>query len=225
MKKCEQCVVKQFKALRAIGEDDLILITGCKSSKTIKKGDILFKEGEPINGVYCIKEGVCKLSKLSENGKEHIVKLAVKGNLIGQRSLVSDENSALTAIAVNDMVVSFIPKNEILHDLTNNPSFSLDMLQAMANELKSIDNTIVDLAQKSVKQRLADILVFLNENIETDPNGYIGIVLSREDYASLVGTATESAIRILSQFKKEGLISTNGKRIKIEDSEGLRKID
>ena len=222
---CQQCVVKEFKTLRAIGEKDLILISGCKTPKLIKKGEILFREGESINGVYCVKEGVCKLSKLSANGKDQIVKLVVKGNLIGQRSLVNEEKSNLTAIAVNDMKVSFIPKHQVLHDLNKNVSFSMDMLQEMAKELKHADDFIVDMAQKSVKHRLADVLIFLNENLETDANGYLGVILSREDYAGIVGTASESAIRILSQFKKEGLISTEGKKIKIENLKRLQQIE
>ncbi|EDP70252.1 transcriptional regulator, Crp/Fnr family protein [Flavobacteriales bacterium ALC-1] len=225
MSKCQQCIVKQFNALRALGKDDLIRISGCKTSKFIKKGEVLFREGESINGVYCVKEGVCKMSKLSANGKDQIVKLVVRGDLIGQRSLVTDEKSNLTAVAVNEMEVCFIPKHEVINDLNKNASFSMDMLQEMAKELKIADNVIVDMAQKSVKQRLADILIFLHKNFDTDTNGYLGIILSREDYAGIVGTATESAIRILSQFKKAGLISTSGKQVKIENLEGLKRIE
>jgi CRP-like cAMP-binding protein len=81
------------------------------------------------------------------------------------------------------------------------------------------------MAQKSVKRRMAEILMYSHDNFGTDNEGYLSIVLSREDYASIVGTATESAIRILSQFKKEGLISTTGKRIKIDDYNGLKWIE
>lgn len=225
MTECQQCIVKQFNTLRALEKDDLIRISGCKTSRFIKKGEILFREGENINGVYCVKNGVCKLSKLSANGKDQIVKLVVRGDLIGQRSLVTEEKSNLTAVAVNEMEVCFIPKHEIIRDLNKNINFSMDMLQEMAKELKYADNVIVDMAQKSVKQRLADVLIFLNGNFDTDANGYLGVILSREDYASIVGTATESAIRVLSQFKKDGLISTTGKQIKIEDLEGLERIE
>jgi CRP-like cAMP-binding protein len=95
----------------------------------------------------------------------------------------------------------------------------------MAKELKRADNVIVDMAQKSVKQRLEDVLVFLHKNFDADANGYLEIILSREDYAGIVGTATESAIRNLSQFKKDGLISTTGKQIKIENLEGLKRVE
>ncbi len=225
MSKCDQCIIKQFNSLRALEKDDLIRISGCKTSKYIKKGEVLFKEGDNINGVYCVKSGVCKMSKLSANGKDQIVKLVVRGDLIGQRSLVTDEVSNLTAIAVNEMEVCFIPKNEVLHDLAKNVSFSLDMLQDMGRELRVADNIIVDMAQKSVKRRLADVLTYLHETFDKDEDGYVSVVLSREDYASLVGTATESAIRILSQFKKEGLIATTGKHVKIVDFDGLRRVE
>ena len=223
--KCEQCIVKQFNALRTLGKDDLIRISGCKTSKFIQKGEVLFNEGEMINGVYCIKNGVCKLSKLSANGNDHIVRLVIKGELLGQRSLVTDEPSNLTAIALNQMEVCFIPKREVIHDLNQNPKFSMDMLKEMAKELKMSDNVQVDLAQKSVKQRMAETLIYISKHFKTTNEGFLGVILSREDYANIVGTATESAIRILSHFKKEGMISTKGKQIKIENLQKLEHIE
>ena len=81
------------------------------------------------------------------------------------------------------------------------------------------------MAQKSVRQRLAEALLDIDENFGTNPDGTLSVLLSREDFASIVGTATESVIRVLSQFKKEGFISTIGKYIKIEDIEGLRRVE
>ncbi|WP_425075930.1 Crp/Fnr family transcriptional regulator [Psychroserpens sp. S379A] len=225
MSKCDQCIIRQFNALKALTKDELIRISGCKTSQTVKKGEVIFEEGDAVNGVYCVKDGVCKLSKLSANGKDQIVKLVVKGDLLGQRSLVGEESANLSAVALNDMEVCFIPKSEIMNDLQNNPKFTLDMLQQMAHDLKDSDNIIVDMAQKSVKNRFADVLVYMNENFGVDADGYLSITLSREDYANIVGTATESAIRILSQFKKEGLISTKGKMIKLENIAGLKRVE
>ncbi|MFK7783117.1 Crp/Fnr family transcriptional regulator [Psychroserpens sp.] len=225
MSKCDQCIIRQFNSLKALTKEELVRISGCKTSKIIKKGETIFEEGDSVNGVFCIKDGVCKLSKLSANGKDQIVKLVVKGDLLGQRSLVGDESANLSAVALNDMEVCFIPKSEIMNDLQNNPKFTLDMLQQMAHDLKGSENVIVDMAQKSVKNRLADVLLYLDEHFGVDDEGYLTIALSREDYANIVGTATESAIRILSQFKKEGLISTKGKKIKLEHNEGLKRIE
>ncbi|MDB9961591.1 Crp/Fnr family transcriptional regulator [Oceanihabitans sp.] len=225
MSKCDQCIVKQFNSLKALTKDELIRISGCKTTRLIKKGEVIFEEGETLNGVFCIKDGVCKLSKLSANGKDQIVKLVVKGDLLGQRSLVVNESSNLSAVALNDMEVCFIPKDEIINDLTKNPDFSMDILQQMAHDLKDSDNVIVNMAQKSVKHRLSEALLYIHNRFGSDDSGYLNVLLTREDYANIVGTATESAIRILSKFKKDGLISTDGKHIKIENLEELKRID
>ena len=74
MGKCEQCIVRQFSSLKALNKEELLKMAECKTSYVIKKGEPIFEEGEVINGIYCVKEGVSKLSKLSENGKDQIVK-------------------------------------------------------------------------------------------------------------------------------------------------------
>lgn len=225
MSKCEQCIIRQFNSLKALTKDELIRISGCKVSKIIKKGQLIFNEGENLNGVFCVKDGICKLTKLSANGRDQIVKLVVKGDLLGQRSLVSDEVTNLSATALNDMEVCFIPKSEIVNDLQKNTNFSMDVLRHMAHDLKEADNVIVNMAQKSVKQRLAETLIYIHDTFGTTDEGMLNVILSREDYANIVGTATESAIRILSQFKKSGFISTSGKKIKIEDLSGLKRVE
>ena len=225
MSKCEQCIIKQFNSLKSLSKEELMRVSNCKTSKTVKKGEVIFEEGEALNGVFCVRDGICKLTKLSANGKDQIVKLVVKGELLGYRSLISDESANLKATALNDMELCFIPKSELINDLKKNPDFSFDVLKSMAHDLKEADDVIVNMAQKSVRQRLAEVLVSINESFGTNPDGTLSVILSREDFASIVGTATESAIRVLSQFKKEGLISTIGKQIKIEDLNGLKHMD
>ncbi|HLV13991.1 MAG TPA: Crp/Fnr family transcriptional regulator [Xanthomarina sp.] len=225
MRKCDQCIVRQFNSLKSLSKEELLGISGCKTSKFIKKGETIFEEGESLHGVYCVKDGVCKLTKLSANGKDQIVKLVVKGDLLGQRSLIVNETVNLSAVALSNMEVCFIPKDEIFLNLKNNSNFSLDLLKQMAHDLKQADNVIVNMAQKSVKQRLAEALMYVQSSFGEDKDGFLNVILSREDYASVVGTATESAIRVLSQFKKEKLITTSGKKIKINDLEGLKRIE
>ncbi|WP_372756716.1 Crp/Fnr family transcriptional regulator [Mariniflexile sp.] len=224
MSKCEQCIIKQFNALKSLSKDELVRISNCRTSITIKKGEVIFEEGEILNGIYCVREGICKLSKLSSNGKDQIVKIVVKGDLLGQRSMVSDEVSNLQATALNDMEVCFIPKSEIIFDLQKNPKFSFDVLKEMAKDLREADNIIVNMAQKSVRQRLAETLIYIHNSFGTNPDGTLSVLLSREDLANIVGTAIESAIRVISQFKKENLISTKGKHIKIDDLIGLSRV-
>ena len=222
--KCEQCIIRQFNSLKSLTKNELVRISGCKTSKIIKKGEPLFQEGEHINGIFCIKDGLCKVSKMSDNGRDQIIHLIRKGDIIGERSLINDEVSNLKAVAVNDMEVCFIPKEEIIRDLQNNSNFSMDMLKKMASSLKNADNVIVDMAQKTVKQRLADTLIFLDEKFEKTEEGSIGISLTREDIANIIGTATESAIRLLSDFKKKKLINLKGKQIFVLNIPELQQI-
>ncbi|OZV68193.1 Crp/Fnr family transcriptional regulator [Winogradskyella aurantia] len=222
MSKCESCIVREFNALKSLTREELMRVSACKTAKIFRKGHVIFEEGETLNGVYCVKSGVCKLTKMSENGKDQVVKLVVKGGLLGKRSLVTEQKTNLSAVALNDMEMCFVPKSEIMDDLNKNPKFTMDVLKTMAEDLKDSDESLVNMAQKSVKRRMAEILMYIHDNFGTDDDGYLSIVLSREDYASIVGTATESAIRILSQFKKEDIISTSGKRIKIEDYHSLK---
>ena len=224
MSKCEQCIIRQFNSLKSLTKDELVRIAGCKTSKIIKKGTVLFEEGEHINGVFCIKDGVCKVSKMSDNGRDQIVNLVRKGDILGERSLINDETSNLKAIAVNDMEVCFIPKDEIVRDLEDNPKFTMDILKNMALSLKSADNFIVDMAQKTVKQRLASTLLSLDERFSKNENGSLDILLSREDIANIIGTATESAIRLLSDLKKKKIINLKGKEVFILDIQALKNI-
>ena len=225
MGKCEQCIIKQFNSLKTLTNEELVRISSCKTSRTVKKGEVIFEEGDALKGIYCIREGICKLTKLSSNGKDQIIKLVVKGELLGQRSLVSDESVNLSAIALNDMELCFIPKAEIMIDLQKNTNFTYDLLREMALDLKEADDIIVNMAQKSVRQRLAETLIYINNSFGTKSDGTLSVLLSREDLANIIGTATESTIRVISQFKKEKLITTIGKQIKIIDIEGLKRVE
>lgn len=224
MSKCEQCIVRQFNSLKHLSKEELLRMSNCKTSKIIKKGEILFDEGEHINGVFCIKDGVCKVSKMSDNGRNHIVNLVQKGDLLGERSLISEEVSNLKAVALNDMEICFIPKDEIIRDLEKNNNFTMSVLKDMANSLKTADNLIVDMAQKTVKQRLAETLLHLEAKFGINADNNINIQLSREDIANIIGTATESAIRLLSDLKKKNVIEFKGKDIKILDKITLEKM-
>ena len=205
MGKCEQCIIKQFNSLKTLSQEELVRISECKTSRIIKKGEIIFEEGDTLKGIYCVREGICKLTKLSSNGKDQIIKLVVKGELIGQRSLVSDESVNLSAVALNDMEVCFIPKSEIMNDLQKNTAFTFDVLKEMAMDLKEADDIIVNMAQKSVRQRLAETLIYINDNFGTKPDGTLSVLLSREDFANIIGTATESTIQGFIPIQKRGL--------------------
>jgi CRP-like cAMP-binding protein len=224
MSKCEQCIVREFSSLKALNKDELLKIADCKSSYTIKKGDAIFTEGENVNGIFCIKDGVCKLTKLSSNGNDQIVKLITKGELLGQRSMISEEPVNLSAIALEDMEVCFIPKSEIMGLFNQNNQFSMNIMKSICGDLKEADEHLVTMTQKTVKQRLAETLIYLLDTFGTNPDKSLSIKLSREELAGMVGTATESCIRLLSEFNKLGVIELSGKKIIVPDRNKLLRL-
>ena len=224
MSKCEQCIVREFSSLKALTKDELIKLSDCKTSHIIKKGDIIFEEGENVNGIYCIKDGICKLTKLSANGKDHIVKLVTKGELLGQRSMISDEPVNLSAVALEDMQVCFIPKSEVMGYFDKNNQFSMNVMKSICGDLKEADDHMVNLAQKTVKERLAETLLYLHDTFGKNDDNSLKVQLSRDDLASMIGTATESCIRLLSDFNKLGWIELSGKKIVLKDIKALKNL-
>ena len=223
MSKCEQCIVRQFSSLKALNKDELLRLADCKTSYSIKKGELIFEEGEITNGIYCIKEGVCKVSKLSDNGKDQIIKLIKPGALLGQRSMISDEPANLSATALEDMEVCFIPRSEIMQFFNENNKFSMNVMKTICEDLKEADIHTVDMAQKTVRQRLIDTLIYLEDTFGKNDDGSLHIQLSREELAGMIGTATESCIRLLSDLKKANLIELPGKKIIILDKNKLKR--
>ncbi len=224
MSKCEQCIVRQFSSLKSLNKEELLRMADCKTSYTIKKGEPIFEEVEITKGVFCIKEGICKLSKLSANGKDQIVKLVKPGELLGQRSMISEEPANLSAVALEDMEVCFIPKTEIMGFFNGNNEFSMNVMKTICGDLKESDDHMVSMAQKNVKERLAETLLYLEDTFGKNDDGALHIQLSRDELAGMIGTATESCIRLLSELNKSGIIDLVGKKIAIIDRNKLKRM-
>ena len=224
MNSCDYCIQKGLTSLKALTKEELETIQNTKTTLTFKKGDALFGEGESTNRVYCMKAGICKMTKLSANGKDQIVKLAQEGDLIDKRLIISDELSNTSAIALEDMQVCFIPREPILKAFSTNNQFSLLMMRSICSDLKDANEMIMNMAQKSVKSRLAFTLLHLQDQFGIDTDKSLKINLSRDELATMIGTATESAIRLLSELKKAKFIDLQGKKILILEPHQLRKM-
>jgi len=224
MGKCQSCIIKKFNSLNKLTHDQLTHITDHKSELSFKKGEVIFAEGVHLKGIYCVRTGNCKMTKLSSNGKDQIVRFVRDGELLGYRSVIGEEPTSLSVTALEDMSACFISKDEVFEMLRSNPDFSLDIFKTVSKDLKEATMSLTDMAQKSVRERLAHTLLFLDDRFGEDDEDAIDVHLSREEIANVIGTATESAIRLLSEFKKEGLISLHGKSIVILDKKKLEKI-
>lgn len=193
-----------------------------KSCISYKKGQTIFQEnGNPL-GIYCINAGKIKIARSGNDGKEQIVRLIKNGDIFGYRALFSNTTYNASAIALEDTNVCFIPKDTFFNVLRTNSKLSIALIKMLSLELGKAEQNITDLAQKTVKERLAETLLSLKDTYGVEKDGAtINICLSREDIANLVGTATETVIRLLSIFRQEKTLDLIGKKIKILNANRL----
>jgi CRP/FNR family transcriptional regulator len=197
-----------------------------KSCTAYKKGQIIFHEDTRPLGVFCINEGRLKVYKTGDDGKDQIIQIAKPGDLLGYRAMIGDDLYPVTAEALEDVQVCFIPKSEFTRLLDESADFSRMLLKEACHELGEMTEALTNLAQKSVRERLAVTLLSLKETYKNpkNPNEKAEINLTREDLANIVGTATETIIRLLHDFKEEKLIQTNGRKIIVLEPERLVKV-
>jgi CRP/FNR family transcriptional regulator, polysaccharide utilization system transcription regulator len=194
-----------------------------KNCEPYKKGSVIYHEGNRISGCYCVSSGIIKIYKTGIDGKEQIITFAQKGDIIGFRSVLSGELACTTAKVIEDSHLCFIPGDTLIQLFKHNSEFSMDLMQLACKELGQANAYITDIAQKTVRERLAEVLLILKDNFDLDSDHFLQITLTREELANIVGTATESVIRLLSEFKSDKLIELHGRRIKLLDIKGLKK--
>ncbi|MFN8283472.1 MAG: Crp/Fnr family transcriptional regulator [Chitinophagales bacterium] len=212
---CKHCS-NRFNSVFCKTENDTMQeIEALKICSSYKKGETIFKEGAYASGVFCINAGKIKLSMVGDEGKDQIVRMAKPGDIIGYKALLSGDRYSATAVTLEDCNVCFIPKEIFLVILQKDAALSFEMMKLLSNELKRAEEKITHLAQKPVRERVAETILFLKETYGLDAEDQVNVVLSREEIANLVGTATETAIRLLSEFNKEHIIELHGKKIKI----------
>jgi CRP/FNR family transcriptional regulator len=187
-----------------------------KGCATYKKGQDIFKQESYPHGIYCINAGKVKLFQLAENGREQIVRLAKSGDLLGYRALLGGEKYTSTAEAIEETSICFIPKQLFFKFVETNNAITLQVMKMLSNDLKNAEHKITDLAQKPVKERMSEAILFVKEvyGFEKD-NATLNVVLTREEIANIAGTATETAIRILAELKEDGILEFIGKKIKV----------
>jgi len=214
---CNDCIPNIATIFRSLTPDEMESLLFERTCQIYKKGSILFHEGHHINGFYCIFSGVVKLYKTGMEGREQIIRFAKEGDIIGYRAVLSHEKAGLTAKIIDDATACFIPASILLALLKSNTQFALDLMELTCKELGDANKFIIDIAQKTVRERLAEVLVILKDTFGLDNYGILQISLTREELANIVGTATESVIRLLSEFKADKLIELNGRKIRFLD--------
>jgi len=184
--------------------------------------DIIFRRGEYSTGLYFLVSGKVKLYQINSEGKEITTRLLKPGDYFGYESLLSNETHFDGAEVLEGAEVCHIPKDDFMKLMYTNRDVTAKFIRLLSNNVEEKEQQLLDLAYKTVRKRVADALVELYDKYREDQKDFV-IAISRDDLASIVGTSTESTIRMLSEFKKSGYIQIQGSKIKVLEAEKLRK--
>lgn len=216
--------LKVFTIFNGLSQEELDALNVWSETTIFARGDIIYEEGHRINGCYFVEKGVIKIFQTGIDGKEQIIRFAKKGDLIGFRSVVNNELACTTSKIIDDAQLLYIPAKQLLELFKSNAEFSMALMRMACKELGEANKYITDIAQKTVRERLAEVLLILMDSFDLDEENYLKISLTREELANMVGTATESVIRLLSEFKTDKLIELHGRKIKLLNIPKLIKI-
>lgn len=192
-------------------------------NKSFKKGETIFREGSYPNALYVVYRGIVKLHKYGDNGKEQIIRFAQGGDLLGYRSLISGQPYAATATAVEETKLFKIPRDTFFNLVKDNHDFALKIMKLLSTDLQEAEKKLVYMAQKSVREKVAEALLVLNNTFGLDNDNVINAKLTRKEIGDMAGVTTESTIRTISDFNKENLIKIDGRKIIINDLEKLKR--
>lgn len=185
-----------------------------RSPRDFFKKESIYREGDFPSGIYLVNSGSIKVSKINDDGKELVTGLYKKGDYFGITAVLNEETYTENAVALEDSTLCKLNKQEFLELLYTDRDVANRFIKILSNNLVEKEKELIDLAYNTVRKRVADALLKLSQNTGTD-DGKISI--SRMDIANLAGTAQESAIRFLSEFKSEGVIEIKGRSISIVD--------
>jgi CRP/FNR family transcriptional regulator, dissimilatory nitrate respiration regulator len=206
--------------------EELRKITALSSLHNYKKNEYVFHEGEEFYGIYIVLKGLIKIFKISPQGKEYILHLLSKPQIFGDVPMFTGGYCPASVQVMEDATLLFIPKNEFMQLLQNNPGLSFKVMSGFAKRLKSITVKAEDLSLKEVVNRLSDYIVkgiksSGNSNL-TEP--FFKIPLSNPTLAAYLGTIPETISRAIKKLKENDVIRMHGRTVFVEDYEQLKKL-
>ncbi|MDP2599121.1 MAG: Crp/Fnr family transcriptional regulator [Deltaproteobacteria bacterium] len=221
--RCQTCGHRKESVFCDLSAEHLLEIDKAKTTNHYKRQQIIFYEGNQPYGLYCICSGKIKVFKVDEQGHQQIVRLAGPGDILGYRCLLSNEPYSATAESLEDADVCFMDKNTFFHVLETHPATAFNVMSRLAQDLGQAEKQVVNIVHKNIRERLAELLlVFEKKYGKKVQNGVrLNISLTREELAELIGTTQESVIRLISEFKQDGLIAVDGRIITILNHDRL----
>ena len=222
---CQDCESRKGTLMGCCQLEELDMVAANKQVFFYQKGQTIFQEGNAATGLHCVHKGKIKITKSGGDGKQQITRLAKEAEVLGFHPLLTQSKYSNSAVALEECVVCFIPRADFLRMVHANSQFSTSLMQLLAAALTEAEARMLHLAYKPVRERLAEGLLLLRRTFQTkDDQQPFSMAISRDDLAALVGTAKETAIRLLSELKEDGIVATRGSRLTILKPEALGHI-
>ena len=223
---CENCQYRDKSLFGPLCPEDLGQIQPHKKARKFRRRDLLFSQGNAPEGLFCVASGQVKIFQTGIDGRDQIVRLAGPGDPIGYRALFADEPYNASAEALEDCEVCFIDRASVLSLLEDKPLFMRRLLQWLCQDLRQAEERMRQFAQKPVRERMAEILVLLAQSFgKKVSNGIrLEIRLTRQELAELAGTVLETAVRCISELKREKLLSGDGRALILHDLGALAQV-
>jgi CRP-like cAMP-binding protein len=221
---CGSCQVRGKSLFAGLARAQVELLSAQKSHRPYRKGEIIFEQGAPSNGIFCIGAGSVKVSQ-KEKGKSSFVRLAAAGDSVGHRSVFTSKTFRGRAVAAEGTHLCFVPRAALHALLDSSAGFSLSLIRRMARDLELTENSQKAQREKTVSQRAAALLLQLKAAHGIKEGGGAWLLdapITRADLATMLGVANESVLRTLSAFRKAGWIAS-GTKLRILDAKALRK--
>jgi len=195
-----------------------------RKTRQVARKEALFHEGDELRSVFFIHKGKVRTFKMNDEGKEIVIGLHGPGDFLGHMAVLDGGRATEGAEALEDCEVAVVPREDVLSLLYKDRDVSIRFIKMLAREVKETEERLLELAYAPVRQRVAQALVRLRGTFGDGEDSGLGVRISREDLATIVGTATESLIRTLGDLKREGLIDLRGREIVIGDAKGLERL-
>ena len=218
---CTNCVYRSW-AFNKLTDEQLKLIDYHKKEFAYKKGEVILQEGDEITSFLYLRKGLVKLLSTEKNTREHIISIAKPMDFIGLLSIFSNQIHLYTITAIEESVVCFVDLDVIKRLIRENGDFALDFLEKISKVSDDVISTRMKINTKQLRGRIAYILLFLANHIYE--NNAFELPVSRKEIAQLIDMSTENVIRILSEFRKDDILTIEGKHITILDPERLQRI-
>jgi CRP/FNR family transcriptional regulator len=223
---CAACALRAGAFATGLEPSDLRQLQRARSTHAYQRGHYLFYEGNPCTGVFCVQTGVVKLAKSAPQGHRCTLALAGPGDLVGLDALLSGAVHGYGAVMLSEGIVCQIESAAMLRLLEAKRSFQRTALHALAAGLQQSHGEIARLAAGNVRERTAHTLLMLASRFGERVSGRtrVTLELAREEIAEMIGIAAETAIRQLSELRRRGIVSSEGRRLVVEDMDRLSRI-